>query len=99
MDIVTRIFSWLLGATIVVYLMLRALRRSDEPKALAKRWLWSALLMLGLWYFLRRIGFTGTGNLAANYAVAMVIGGTIAAFVRRANRLAAVPAPRVSAVQ
>lgn len=72
--------SWGAVAAVVLWLMLRALRRTDDPRALVKRWLYSALIMGVVGYVsLYRIGFEPRGDLLTSAVYMMVAIGLIAA--------------------
>lgn len=69
-----------IGLAFFVWLMVLALKRSDDPAKIIFKTVFSAVLIIGEFFFVHKmLGMGGGGGEAAGYAVAMVAAGSIAA--------------------
>ena len=69
-----------IGLAFFTWLMVVALKRSDDPAKIIFKATFSVALIIGEFFFVRKmLGMGGGGGEAAGYAVAMVAAGSIAA--------------------
>ncbi|MGA2854353.1 MAG: hypothetical protein ABSE90_09530, partial [Verrucomicrobiota bacterium] len=80
LEIVVDVALPVIGLAFFVWLMVLALKRSDDPAKIIFKAVFSAALTIGEFIFVRKmLGMGGSGGEAAGYAVAMVAAGSIAA--------------------
>ena len=69
-----------IGLAFFVWLMVLAIKRSDDPAKIIFKAVFSAALIIGEFFFVRKmLGMGGGGGEAAGYAIAMIAAGSLAA--------------------
>jgi len=77
MEKLYQILEWVIVGGVIGFFIFLGLTRSDEPKRLAAKWLYSFVVVFITYEFLTRVmGFGARGSMLGSYGAAMILAGS-----------------------